>query len=194
VGSLVRARSARMLTPISSLGATPIMAASERLTRRTLSVSSWTTIKSVMASKISSQWRLACSMRVNRRAFSRAIAAWPAMASSKSRSSLAQADGNVRRGRAGRRVLRWNREAAPLRNRSSPDWKPSPDPAARLQSRRRSHRRAGGQFGKGLALSVAAGLIFGAATSVDGWPRFWRQIVFGLGGMILPDDRRRSLG
>ena len=86
-GSLVRASRARMLTPISSLGATPIMVASERFTRRTLSVSSCTTMKSVMASKISSQWRLACSMRVKRRAFSSAMAAWPAMASSRSRSS-----------------------------------------------------------------------------------------------------------
>ena len=57
MASLVRASRARMLTPISSLGATPIMAARERFTRRTLSVSSWTTMKSVMASKISSQWR-----------------------------------------------------------------------------------------------------------------------------------------
>ena len=44
-----------MLTPISSLGATPIMAARERFTRKTLSPSSCTTIKSVMASKISIQ-------------------------------------------------------------------------------------------------------------------------------------------
>ena len=78
-----------MLTPISSSGATPIMAARERFTRKTLSVSSCTTIRSVIASKISSQWRLACSTRVNSRALSKAMAAWLAMASIRSRSSAA---------------------------------------------------------------------------------------------------------
>ena len=37
MASLVRAKSARMLTPINSLGATPIIAARERFTRKTLS-------------------------------------------------------------------------------------------------------------------------------------------------------------
>jgi len=40
-----------MLTPISSVGETPIIAARERLTRSTLSVSSCTTMKSLIASK-----------------------------------------------------------------------------------------------------------------------------------------------
>ena len=85
--SLVSAIRARILTPINSAGGTPIIVASERFTRRTLSAWSCTTMKSVMASKISIQWRFACSMRVNRRAFSSAIAAWPAMVSRKTRSS-----------------------------------------------------------------------------------------------------------
>ena len=54
--------------------------ASQRFTRMTLSFPSCTTIKSLMASKISIQCRLARSMLVNSRAFCKATDACPAAA------------------------------------------------------------------------------------------------------------------
>ena len=49
---------------VNSAGGTPIISASDRLTRNTRSAWSCTTMKSVIASKISIQWRFACSIRV----------------------------------------------------------------------------------------------------------------------------------
>src|SRR5579862_6050878 len=53
--SVVSAISARILRPINSAGDTPIIEASDRLTRSTLSDWSCTTMKSEIASKISVQ-------------------------------------------------------------------------------------------------------------------------------------------
>src|SRR4029077_11927583 len=57
--SLDRATRARMFTPIRLLGGTPMNSAKLRFTRKTFWLSSCTTMKSVIASKISIQWRLA---------------------------------------------------------------------------------------------------------------------------------------
>ena len=67
--------------------------ANERFTRSTLWDSSWTTMKSVIASKISIQCRFAWSMRVKRLAFSNEIAACEASTSSTATRSDVKARG-----------------------------------------------------------------------------------------------------